>query len=71
VQSGDYLEDFATLYIQFASLGEEKSLQNKDNMYFFTRSLYDYLPRFRNEIFSYTFWVAKTCCFAKENYLFV
>jgi len=30
VQSGDYLKDFALLYVRFASLGEEKSLQNKD-----------------------------------------
>jgi len=44
---GDYLKDFAALYIRFASLGEGKSVQN--NMGFFTRSLYGYLPRFRNE----------------------
>jgi len=39
VQNGDYLKDFAALYVRFASLGEEKSQQNKDNVFLYVLAI--------------------------------
>jgi len=53
------LKDFVALYVRFASLGEEKSLQKTICVSLRARAICQDIAM--KQVFSYTFWVAKTC----------